>query len=173
MQAFTAAVLPDEASYASPLRVLIADDHPLFAEALTLTLEADKRLEVAGHAQNGKEAVQLASELRPDVVLMDLNMPVLDGFEATKGVRKVSPDSRVVVVTSSSVPGDSARALEAGASAYVRKGCFAAELFKAIFAVAPTTEAGSEQRSGRRARRRGRLLRALAAMAIRGRLAFR
>jgi DNA-binding NarL/FixJ family response regulator len=159
------------ASTDGSLRVLIADDHPLFAEALTLTLEADSRVEVAGHAQNGQEAVALVSELRPDVVLMDLDMPVLDGFEATRGVREVSPSTRVVVVTASAAPGDSAKAFAAGASAYLRKGCITTELLDAIFAVAPATEQ-TVLRSGRTGPRRGRLLRRLAAKTIRARLAF-
>lgn len=173
-----ATAAPADGTSASPLRVLIVDDHPFFAEALTITLEADSRLEVAGHAQNGREAVELASELRPDVVLMDLEMPFLDGFEATKAVRKVSPGSCVVVVSGSAEPGDSAKALAAGASAYLRKGCFAAELFKAIFAVSPpkdqTVQRAEQtvQRTAPPAPRRGRRLRWLAARTIRARLAF-
>jgi DNA-binding NarL/FixJ family response regulator len=157
--------------HAAPLRVLIADDHHLFADALTLTLEADSRLQVAGHAHNGREAIDLASVLRPDVVLMDLNMPVLDGFEATKGVREVSPETQVVVVTSSASPEDSAKALAVGASAYLRKGCFAAELFKAIFAVTSLT-GPKAPRSAPPAPQRGERLRGLAARASRGLLAF-
>ncbi len=75
------------------LRVLIADDHPLFAEALTLTLDADSRVDVVGHAPNGREAVELVSELRPDVVLMDLDMPILDGFERRRRCAR-SPRTR-------------------------------------------------------------------------------
>jgi DNA-binding NarL/FixJ family response regulator len=172
MQPHAAAAPADESPSTPRLRVLIADDHPLFAEALTITLAADKRLEVAGYAQNGKEAVELASELRPDVVLMDLNMPVLDGFEATKGVRRVSPDSRVVVVTASASATDSVRALEAGASAYLRKGCFAADLFKAIFTVAVPRAAPIALLPDPPASRRGEWLRVLAARATRGRLAL-
>ena len=67
-----------------PLRVLIADDHQLFAESLGLTLDFDERVEVAGSARNGKEAVRLALELQPDAVVMDLDMPVLDGIHATR-----------------------------------------------------------------------------------------
>jgi DNA-binding NarL/FixJ family response regulator len=159
-------------SHAAPLRVLIADDHPLFAEALTLTLEADSRLQVAGHAHNGQEAVDLALELRPDVVLMDLNMPVLDGFQATKGVREVSPETQVVVVTSSASPEDSAKALEVGASAYLRKGCFAAELFKAIFTVASLPQEPRAPRSTPPALPRGERFRRLVARTRRGLLAF-
>jgi two-component system response regulator DesR len=117
------------------LRVLIADDHPLFAEALTLTLEADQRLEVVGHARNGREAIELATGLRPDVILMDLDMPVVDGIEATRSVREVSPASRVVIVTASTSPDDERLARDAGAAGYLRKGCYASDLFNAIFAV--------------------------------------
>jgi DNA-binding NarL/FixJ family response regulator len=158
--------------HAAPLRVLIADDHHLFAEALTLTLQADSRLQVAGHARNGQEAIELASALRPDVVLMDLNMPVLDRFEATRGVREVSPETQVVVVTSSASPADSTKALAAGASAYLRKGCFAAELFKAIFTVATLPREPRAPRQARQAPQRGEGLRGLAARATRGLLAF-
>ena len=78
-----------------PLRVLIADDHQLFAETLGLTLDFDERLEVAGSARNGKEAVRLALELQPDAVLMDLEMPVLDGIQRDAAPRGAcSPRAR-------------------------------------------------------------------------------
>jgi DNA-binding NarL/FixJ family response regulator len=158
--------------HAAPLRVLIADDHHLFADALTLTLQADSRLQVVGHAQDGQEAIELASVLRPDIVLMDLNMPVLDGFEATRGVREVSPETQIVVVTSSASHEDSAKALAAGASAYLRKGCFTAELFKAIFTVASLRSEPRPPRSTPPEPQRGERLRGLAAKARRGLLAF-
>jgi DNA-binding NarL/FixJ family response regulator len=153
------------------LRIVIADDHPFFVEALALTLELDERIEIAGRARHGKEAVELASDLRPDVVLMDLDMPVLDGIEATRGVRGVSPDSRVVVLTASTSAEDERRAREAGAVAFLRKGCHTADLFKAIFAE-PVTE-GSEQRATLQATQRGPRLQELVATANRVRLAFR
>lgn len=151
-------------------RVLIADDHPFFVEALALTLELDERIEIAGRARHGKEAVQLASELRPDVVLMDLNMPVRDGIAATRDVRRLSPASRVVVLTASTSPEDERRAREAGAVAFLRKGCHAADLFNAIFG--ESTSEGSARRAGRPEPRRGLRLQRLAATATRLRLAF-
>jgi DNA-binding NarL/FixJ family response regulator len=153
------------------LRIVIADDHPFFVEALALTLELDERIEIAGRARHGKEAVELASDLRPDVVLMDLDMPVLDGIAATRGVRGVSPGSRVVVLTASTSAEDERRAREAGAVAFLRKGCHTAELFKAIFAE-PATE-GSEQPATLQAMRRVPRLRELVATANRVRLASR
>src|ERR1700730_15193006 len=81
------------------VRVLVVDDHALFAEALMLTLGIDERIEVIGSASSGAEAVSLAEALRPDVALMDVHMPSMDGIEATRRVLNVSPGSRVVIVT--------------------------------------------------------------------------
>ena len=114
------------------IRVLIADDHILFAEALAVALRNDPRLEVVGLAENGRQAVDLASSLQPDVVLMDLHMPVLDGIEATRLLRLTSPPSRVVVVTASTSADDGARARAAGACAYIRKWASAEDLREAV-----------------------------------------
>lgn len=128
-------------------RVLIADDNAFFLEALMITLKVDERIEIVGRAQHGREAVELASSLHPDVVLMDLDMPVLDGIEATRGVLEVSPATRVVVLTASSSADDERRAREAGANAYLRKGCPAADLFDAILAKPTETPARRRERS--------------------------
>ena len=117
----------------SPIRVLIADDHRLFAEALELTLHADPRVEVVGHACDGREAVELAAALGSDVILMDLDMPVLDGIEAT---REVSRSARVAMLTASPAPEDAVRAREAGAAAYLTKGCAADEVLDAVLELA-------------------------------------
>jgi DNA-binding NarL/FixJ family response regulator len=115
-----------------PIRVVIADDHTLFAEALALGLRSDPRFDVVGLAANGREAVELASSLRPDVVLMDLHMPVMDGIEATRRLRLAAPATHVVVVTASTSPEDGARARAAGARAYIRKWSSSEELRDAI-----------------------------------------
>ena len=116
--------------------VLIADDQRLFAEALTVILSADERIEVVGQAADGREAVELARERRPDVVLMDLNMPVMDGFEATRQLASAARAPAVLVLTGSDSPADVARARAAGAAAYLTKDHIADDLVRAIFAAA-------------------------------------
>jgi DNA-binding NarL/FixJ family response regulator len=114
-----------------PIRVVIADDHRLFAETLGLTLEADPRLEVVGYARDGREAVKLAISLEPDVVLMDLDMPLVDGIEATSAICRSLP-ARVAILTASPLPEDALRARAAGAEAYLTKGCSAQEVVEAV-----------------------------------------
>ena len=123
-----------------PIRVLIADDHHLFAEALGLTLAADPRLDVVGSARDGREAVHLACERKADVILMDLEMPVLDGIEATREVRRSLPDCHVAVLTASAAPLDALRARDAGADAYLTKGCSAGDVLEAVLELAPPTD---------------------------------
>jgi DNA-binding NarL/FixJ family response regulator len=103
------------------IRVLVADDHRLFAESLTIMLEVEPRIEVVGCAADGREAIALAAILCPDVVVMDLDMPVMDGIEATRGVSRSAPGAKVVIVTGSRDERDAERAREAGAPAYVPK----------------------------------------------------
>ena len=114
------------------VRVLVVDDHVLFAEALMLTLGIERRIEVVGSASSGLEAVALAEALRPDVVLMDLHMPSMDGIEATRRVRKVSPASRVVIVTAARVREIAAHALAAGAERCLTKDTPALKLIDVI-----------------------------------------
>ena len=115
-----------------PVRVLVADDHSLFIEALEAILGPDHRIDVVGHASNGAEAVELARELRPDVVLMDISMPVLDGIEATRRLQDESPATRVLMLTGSDARQDIAKARRAGAAAYVTKDRIAADLVETI-----------------------------------------
>jgi DNA-binding NarL/FixJ family response regulator len=114
------------------IRVLIADDHRLFAEALEAILEAEPGIEVVGRARNGEEAVQQALALEPDVILMDIAMPGVDGVEATKRIRRKRRSACVLMLTGSNARTDVARAREAGAAAYVTKDRIAAQLIEAI-----------------------------------------
>ena len=127
--------MPRRAKKPEPLRVLIADDHRLFAEALEAILVGDERIEVVGQASDGSQAVELAQKLDPDVVLMDVSMPVLDGFEATREIRSGSEGVRVLMLTGSNSRDDVDRSREAGASGYVTKDRIASELVTAIVEV--------------------------------------
>jgi DNA-binding NarL/FixJ family response regulator len=118
------------------IRVLIADDHRLFAEALEAILGADDRIAVVGRAGDGLEAVELARALKPDVILMDLSMPALDGIEATREIRSTDERVRVLVLTGSNSRADVDRSRQAGASGYVTKDRIASELVESIVEVA-------------------------------------
>jgi DNA-binding NarL/FixJ family response regulator len=117
------------------IRVLIADDHRLFGQALEAVLTGEERFEVVGYARNGREAVERVGELAPDVTLMDINMPVLDGVEATREIRKIFPDACILMLTGSNSKTDVNRARKAGASGYVTKDRIASELIEAILDV--------------------------------------
>ena len=127
--------MPGRAKKPKPLRVLIADDHRLFAEALEAILADDERIEVVGRASDGSEAVELARTLEPDVVLMDVSMPVLDGFEATREIRAAGEGVRVLMLTGSNSRDDVDRSREVGASGYITKDRIASELIAAIVEV--------------------------------------
>lgn len=118
--------------------MLVVDDHALFAEALMLMLAIEERIEIVGCASNGSEAVSLAEAFRPDVILMDVHMPVMDGIEATLRVRQVSPRSRVVMLTAACPSDLAAHALAAGALRYLTKDTPALKLIDVILAARPT-----------------------------------
>ena len=120
----------------APVRVLIADDHRLFAEALQAILSTEERITVVGRAADGFEAVELARTLRPDVVALDLNMPVMDGFEAAAALEQLEWPPAVLILTGSSSPQDIDRARRAGVKGYVTKDSIAASLVEAILAAA-------------------------------------
>jgi DNA-binding NarL/FixJ family response regulator len=122
------------ARLSDPIRVLIADDHRLFAEALEAILGTDDRIRVVAHAGDGREAVKLADDLRPDVVLMDISMPVMDGIEAARAIT-AQQEARILMLTGSNSRADVDRARQAGAAGYVTKDRIAAELIDAIVEV--------------------------------------
>ena len=125
----------EAAAVSNKIRVLIADDHRLFAETLEALLATEDRVEVVGSARDGKDAVRLARKLRPDVILMDISMPIMDGFEATRRIRTDREDACVLMLTGSNSRTDVDLARKAGAAGYVTKDRIAAELIDAIVEV--------------------------------------
>ncbi len=118
------------------ITVLIADDHRLFADALEAILSTDGRFEVVGKAHDGESAVRMAGTTKPDVVLMDIAMPGVDGVEATRRIRKRRKATAVLILTGSNARNDVDRARRAGAAAYVTKDRIASQLVEAIVELA-------------------------------------
>jgi DNA-binding NarL/FixJ family response regulator len=117
-------------------RILITDDHGVVRQGLRMFLSLEPDLEVVGEASNGREALALARELRPDVVLMDLLMPVMDGIEATEAIRSELPEVEVIALTSVLEDTSVSGAVRAGAIGYLLKDTDAEELKRAIQAAA-------------------------------------
>jgi DNA-binding NarL/FixJ family response regulator len=128
--------MPSTPPNAGAVRILIADDHLLFAESLMAVLSEDERVDVVGIAEDGQRAVDLAAELQPDVILMDLRMPVLDGFEATRRIREAGLDMQILILTGTHEAIGSEDAAAAGASGYLRKEQSVAELKDVFLEVA-------------------------------------
>jgi DNA-binding NarL/FixJ family response regulator len=118
------------------IRVLIADDQRAVREGLAMLVGLTDDIEVVATAENGKQAVKLAGEQRPDVVLMDLRMPEMDGAEATRTIRTMLPDTHVLVLTTYADDDSLFPALQAGAHGYLTKDASAEEIERAIRAVA-------------------------------------
>ena len=119
-----------------PIRLLIADDHPVVRDGLRGIFEASGEFEVAGEAANGREAVDRAAALRPDVVLMDLRMPVLDGVSAIRLLAEKGVSARVLVLTTFDTDTDVVPAIEAGATGYLLKDSPPEELRRGVRAAA-------------------------------------
>jgi DNA-binding NarL/FixJ family response regulator len=130
-----------------PLRILVAEDDESFLEAISLLLEQDDRFVVAGRARNGREAVALAEEVAPDAVVVDIEMPVLDGVEATKRLREAAPDLPIVAVSGHDYEERVLEIRQAGADDYVRKARLADELPRVLAALLETAGRSARSRS--------------------------
>ena len=115
-----------------PIRVMLVDDHYVVRMGLVTVLQFDKGIEVAAHAEDGNEAVELFRKHRPDVTLMDVRMPVCDGIEATRAIRDEFPDARILMLTTYDMDEDLHRAISAGAVGYLLKKASQKELLAAI-----------------------------------------
>src|SRR5689334_4724935 len=118
------------------IRLVLADDHPIVREGLAAVLETQPDFEVVGEANNGAEAVRLVADLHPDVVLLDLEMPELDGVEALRAMQATTPGVRALVFTAFDTDERIIAAVQAGARGYLLKGAPRDELFSAIRVVA-------------------------------------
>jgi DNA-binding NarL/FixJ family response regulator len=118
-----------------PIRVLIADDHPLMLDGIAKALVAQGGIEVVGLARNGLEAIGQFARHRPDISLLDLQMPEHDGFEAIRGIRALQHDARIIVLTTYGGDVRIQAALDAGAAAYLLKDALGSELAGAVLRV--------------------------------------
>jgi two-component system nitrate/nitrite response regulator NarL len=115
--------------------VVIVDEHEMVVTSLKIMFESLSGIEIIGRAVNGAEAIDLAGELLPDVMLMDIMMPVMDGLTATQIIRDKYPQIKIIILTASTLESDQQAALDAGAHRYVSKEGSGAELIEAIRAV--------------------------------------
>ncbi|MDZ5473945.1 response regulator transcription factor [Bacillus sp. 31A1R] len=114
------------------IKLLIADDHHVVRRGLVFFLKTQSEIEVVGEAKNGQEAIQMSESLKPDMILMDLDMPIMNGIEATKVIKSKQPEVRIMILTSFSDQDHVIPAIEAGASGYQLKDIEPDELVKAI-----------------------------------------
>ena len=119
----------------APVTILTADDHPLIRDGLAAVLRAESGLHVVAEAANGEEAIEAYARLRPDIVLMDLRMPVMDGLTAARAILADDPNARIIVLTTYDGDEDIHRALAAGARGYLLKDMMRTDLVGVIRAV--------------------------------------
>ena len=117
------------------ITILIADDHTLVRETWSFILNTDERFTVIAESGNGEEAVELAKQFRPDIVIMDINLPGINGIEATQQIRKFSPASRILGVSLHTQPTYARKMIQKGAMGYVTKNSSREEMFKAIMEI--------------------------------------
>jgi DNA-binding NarL/FixJ family response regulator len=123
---------PPQLEAGHPVRVVIVDDHRLFAEALALLLAGNEQVDVIGLAQSGEEAIEKWAHQQPDVVLMDVDLPRMDGIEATRRLKGINPHAQVIIITAYEEHEVIARAMNAGASGFIPKTYAADELLAVI-----------------------------------------
>jgi DNA-binding NarL/FixJ family response regulator len=116
----------------APSRIVIADDHPIFRSAIRQTLERQHNLEVVAEAANGQQALELCRRLRPELVLMDLRMPEMDGVTATQAIKREFPETRVLILTAVDESRGLSDSLEAGAAGYILKDASPAQITHAV-----------------------------------------
>lgn len=129
----------------NPIRILIADDHALLRHGLTMVFALHNDLSVVGEAKNGMEALKLAKTASPDVIIMDLSMPGMDGVEATRRIHQAMPSAKILILTTFGTSADVARALREGASGALVKDADDEELIKAVRNVAAGKQAFSRE----------------------------
>ena len=129
----------------NPIRILIADDHALLRHGLVMVFALHKDLTVVGEAKNGIEALRLAKATSPDVVIMDLSMPEMDGVEATRQIHQAVPSAKILILTTFGTSADVARAIREGASGALVKDSDDDELIRAIRNVAAGKQAFSRE----------------------------
>ena len=116
-------------------RILIADDHPLLREALCQVFSSQKDMEIIGQASNGEEAIKLTSQLKPDILVMDIMMPKSDGLEASRQIKKIAPNTAILILTAYDDDNYVLGLLEAGATGYLMKSARGQDLVEAVRAI--------------------------------------